>query len=135
MPRQPYQHPFLFRLAPPLLKTFTHQLFLKVDVWNHSSFHVPFCQIHFSRHLSYRKIVQRRTASVISYVRVYGVGYADTSAKQRICVTYLARDEHRFSKHRVAACLGNARAARRFPHRGAASKIRCSTDAPPGPGR
>jgi len=45
---------------------------------------------------------------VISYVRVYGVGYADTSAKQRICVTYLARDEHRFSKHRVAACLGNA---------------------------
>jgi len=37
----------------------------------------------------YRKIGQKRTASVIYYVRVYSVGQASTSAKQRRGVTYL----------------------------------------------
>ncbi len=52
VPRQTYQHPFLFRLALPLLKMFTHQLFSNVGVWNHSSFHGPFCQTPSFRHLS-----------------------------------------------------------------------------------
>src|SRR6266699_5409457 len=48
VPRQTYQHPFLFRLARPRLSTFTHQLFLHGGVWNHSCFHVPFLTVFCS---------------------------------------------------------------------------------------
>jgi hypothetical protein len=66
-----------------------HQVFLHGGVWNHSCFHVPFCQIYSSRCLSYGQTAQKRIASVICYLRVYRVGQADTSAKQHIDGTYL----------------------------------------------
>ncbi len=129
VPRQTCQHPFLLRLALPFSKTFTHQVFLKGDVWNHACFLVPFCQTPSSRRLSSRKTSRSRTASVICYVRVYCSGQADTSAKQRIVVP-ISRVTGNGS--RLVPCLGNARAVSRFPLQGAASKIRCSTDAPSG---
>ncbi len=52
--------------------------------------------------------------------------------KVTYCGAYLARDGNGL---RLAPCLGNARAVRRWLFQGAASKIRCSTDASRGPRR
>ncbi len=41
---QTCQYPCLLRLALPLSKTLTHQVFLKIDVWHHACFLVPFYQ-------------------------------------------------------------------------------------------
>jgi hypothetical protein len=132
VPRQIRQHPFLFRLALPSSKTFTQQLFLKGTVWKHACFYVPFCQIPPPHRLSWRKTSRSRIASVIGYLRVYWSGQADTSAKQRIV---LPISPVRWNGEHLEPCLGNARAARRFPFPAEASKIRCFTDAPPGLGR
>ena len=53
---------------------------------------------------------------MICYLRVYRVGHAGTSAKQRIDVTYLEATGNASRlvpylaqrQHRMAACLGNA---------------------------
>jgi len=56
---------FLFCLALPSSNKITHQMFLKVNVWNHACVHVPFWQIPPSRHLSSRKTSRSRIASLI----------------------------------------------------------------------